>query len=81
MKVRDKNLAKNPNYYSDLGKLGGAAGVGTQKGFASSHDLAVEAGRKAGLRSKMGHKFIKETPKYRYYLKDGKQVRYRRTDV
>lgn len=46
IKARDKNLAKNPNFYSDIGRKGGKARV--PKGFAANRELARIAGAKGG---------------------------------
>jgi general stress protein YciG len=51
-KARNKNLEKNPNFYREIGAKGGKAGKGTLKGFAASSELAREAGRKGGLKSR-----------------------------
>ena len=44
------------DYFSNIGRKGGSAGRGPdyKGGFASSHELAVRAGRKGGLISKRG---------------------------
>ena len=50
-KCAAKNKAKyGDDFYSKIGAMGGRAGH--TGGFASSHELAVEAGRKGGSKSK-----------------------------
>lgn len=48
VKARDKNLAKDPDWYRKMGAIGGRALV--PKGFASDRGRAMEAGRKGGLK-------------------------------
>lgn len=48
LKAKLKNLEKDPDYYKHIGSKGGKAGIGSAKGFASSHELAVRAGSKGG---------------------------------
>lgn len=45
-----KNLAKNPNFYKEIGKIGGSRG--TTGGFYANRELAREAGRKGGKNRK-----------------------------
>lgn len=42
-KIRDKCLAKDPNYYSKIGVKGGKAAGGA---FSANHDLARQAANK-----------------------------------
>lgn len=58
-KARDKNLARDPNFYSNIGRIGGKNG--TTGGFAANRELAREAGRKGGKISKRGKKVAKPT--------------------
>ena len=46
MKAREKNLAKNPNFYKENGRLGGLKSRGG--GFAANPELARIAGAKGG---------------------------------
>lgn len=83
LKARDKNLAKNPNFYSDIGKLSHEGWVRNgrkPRGFAANPELAREAGRKAGRISKRGHKYIESRNGFDYYtlLKTGEVVKYAR---
>lgn len=73
-----KNLAKNPNFYADLGRIGGRAS--NTGGFAYDKELAKVAGTKGGMRSKRGHKFVKETELYIHYInqKTGDDVRFKK---
>lgn len=48
VKARDKNLAKDPDWYRKIGSVGGRACV--SKGFGTNPELAREAGRKGGLK-------------------------------
>lgn len=50
LKAKEKNLAKNPNWYADIGRKGGQK-TGIKKGFALS-GKASEAGKKGGQTSK-----------------------------
>lgn len=52
LKAVKKNLAKNPNFYRDIGKIGGRNGH--SGGFAANPELARTAGRKGGLKSRRG---------------------------
>lgn len=54
-KIREANLVKNPNYYKELGRLGGAI-RNPNKGFGTNRDLARTAGAKGGARGRGGHK-------------------------
>ena len=51
-KAAAKNLAKNPNYYREIGRIGGKNG--TTGGFAANHELARTAGAKGGRISRRG---------------------------
>lgn len=53
IKAKIANLKKNPNFYREIGKKGGSK-TGVLKGFALSHERAVEAGRKGGTISRRG---------------------------
>ena len=50
LKAAQKNLEKDPEFYSKIGKRGGQNGH--EKGFALNRKLAAQAGRKGGLISK-----------------------------
>jgi general stress protein YciG len=62
LKARDKNLAKNPNFYSDIGKIGARKYMEKPKeerrprGFAANPELARKAGAVGGKRSRRGSK-------------------------
>ena len=59
-KAKAKNLEKNPNFYSDLGKIGGKV-KGTLKGFAGmSPEKRSLAGKKGGSISRRGKAKIRE---------------------
>ena len=51
-KAAAKNLAKDPNFYANIGRKGGENGK--TGGFAANPKLAAEAGRKGGLVSRRG---------------------------
>lgn len=54
-KAAAKNIARNPNFYAEIGRKGGKttfADNGIPKGFAANPDLARIAGRKGGRISK-----------------------------
>jgi general stress protein YciG len=51
IKTRNKNLAKDPDFYIKMGRTGGLRKV--PKGFAKNHDLAVKAGKKGGSSKKV----------------------------
>ncbi len=64
IKARDKNLAKDPNFYKRIGARGGlASGEDYQKGdskaagFAANIELARIAGAKGGRKSRRGRIF------------------------
>lgn len=46
LKARDKNIARNPNFYREIGRKGGS--VSSKKGFALNPELARRAGAKGG---------------------------------
>lgn len=46
IKTRDKHLAINPNFYQEIGSIGGKAKV--PKGFAVNRELARTAGMLGG---------------------------------
>lgn len=50
LKARDKNLQNNPNFYKEIGAIGGKRG--TTGGFYANRELARTAGRKGGQISK-----------------------------
>lgn len=54
LKAKQKNLAKDPEYYKKLGRKGGSwtSKPGKPKGFAANRDLASQAGRIGGVRSR-----------------------------
>lgn len=56
MLAKAKNLAKNPNYYQELGRTGGKV-EGVKKGFAAmSPEKRRELGAKGGRISRKGKK-------------------------
>ena len=59
-KAAAKNLARDPDFYAKIGKIGGR--IGTTGGFAANRELARIAGQKGGRKSKRGplNKIIKE---------------------
>lgn len=57
LKAKAKNLEKNPNFYSDIGKKGGAK-IGVLKGFAANPELARIAGARGGRISKLNKKVV-----------------------
>ena len=55
LKAAATNKAKyGDNFYKETGRKGGKAFTTKPKGFACSHERAVEAGRKGGSISKRG---------------------------
>jgi len=50
LKAKEKNLAKDPNFYSKIGKIGGQNG--NTGGFAANPELARIAGAKGGRKSR-----------------------------
>ena len=52
MKAAATNLANNPNFYREIGRIGGRNGH--TDGFASNPALAIVAGAKGGRISKRG---------------------------
>lgn len=53
LKAARANLAKNPNFYRDIGRKGGSR-TGVLKGFALNPELAKAAGAKGGRISRRG---------------------------
>ena len=52
LKAAAKNLANNPNFYREIGKIGGSRGH--TGGFFANPELAKVAGAKGGRISKRG---------------------------
>ena len=80
-KARDTNLKRHgADFYKRIGAQGGlnGRGPGYKGGFASNHELAKKAGKKAGTISKRGYKFIRQEEGFREYLdkKTGKVVKF-----
>lgn len=50
IKTRDKNLAKDPDFYKKIGAVGGKKG--TTGGFYANRELARIAGARGGRKSK-----------------------------
>lgn len=59
LKAAQKNLAKNPNFYAEIGAKGGANG--NTGGFAANRELARIAGAKGGKISKRRPAVVVET--------------------
>jgi general stress protein YciG len=59
LKAAAKNLANNPNFYRDIGRIGGRNG--RTGGFAANPELAKIAGRKGGLKSRRNKAKVKES--------------------
>ena len=62
LKARDANLAKNPNFYREIGRKGGRNGNTGGFAYAAAHGLNwhVEAGRKGGTKSRRGPNQVKQ---------------------
>lgn len=54
LKARDRNLARDPDFYAKIGKKGGESG--RTGGFAANRELARIAGAKGGRKSRRGSK-------------------------
>ena len=52
LKAAAKNLARDPDFYAKIGRIGGRNG--TTGGFAANRELAQIAGQKGGRKSKRG---------------------------
>lgn len=52
LKCRDKNIAKDPNFYKNIGAIGGKNGH--TGGFAADRELARIAGARGGRISRRG---------------------------
>lgn len=52
LKAKEKNLQNNPNFYREIGRIGGMNGH--TGGFFANPQLAKEAGRKGGSISRRG---------------------------
>lgn len=66
LKARDKNLARNPNHYKEMGSKGGKALI--SKGFGRNPEKASKYGSQGGKRSRTGYRFIKEENGIMYYV-------------
>lgn len=53
-KAAAKNLAKDPNFYKEIGRKGGSAPTTKPKGFAANPELARISGQKGGKISRRG---------------------------
>ena len=51
-KAAAKNLARDPDFYAKIGRIGGRNG--TTGGFAANRELARIAGQKGGRKSRRG---------------------------
>lgn len=60
IKARDRNLAKDPNFYNKIGTKGGRNGH--TGGFAANPELARLAGAKGGRISRRTKKVVSNTP-------------------
>lgn len=58
-KARDKNLARDPDFYKKIGKIGGKRGH--TGGFYANRELARIAGKKGGAASRKRRKVVQET--------------------
>ena len=60
MKAKEKNLAKDPNYYVNLGRKGGKVSRGGGFQYSKKHglDWHIEAGRRGGQNGKRGPKVV-----------------------
>lgn len=69
-----KILAKNPNHFKEAGKIGGQHGVGHSYGHGKASP--VENGRRGGLNSIRGFKYLGTFPDGRHYQRrtDGEIV-------
>jgi general stress protein YciG len=78
LKARDKNLARDADFYKRIGALGGPA-TNPNKGFGSDRQRAAEAGRKAGKLSKIGYKYLYTKRGFNYYERKstGEKVSFR----
>jgi len=74
--ARDKLLARDPDYYSKIGTIGGKLGV--KENLAENPDFAAKIGSQGGKRSKRGYKFIKETRYSWIYrrLSSGEEIKF-----
>lgn len=50
-KSRDKNLARDPDFYRKIGRIGGSKKTDKPKGFAADHERARIAGARGGRKS------------------------------
>lgn len=48
IKAKEKNIAKDPDYYKKMGSMGGRAIHHFPRGFAANNELAMVAGAKGG---------------------------------
>jgi len=72
-KARDKNLAKDPDFYRKLGQRGGRKSRGG--GFAANPELARIAGAKGGRISRRGKPKQPELPKETWFKSMGRKLR------
>lgn len=58
LKAAQKNLERDPDFYKRIGHKGGTAFSDKLKGFATNPQLAKEVGRKIGVRTRRGFKWL-----------------------
>ena len=58
LKAAKTNLKREPGFYSRIGRIGGSAPTTKLKGFAADPKLAKEVGRRIGLRTRRGYKWL-----------------------
>ena len=63
LKAAKKNMEKDPDFYKKIGRKGGTAVSDKPKGFAANPKLAQEVGRRIGLRTRRGFKWLGDVDK------------------
>lgn len=74
LRASEKNKARNPKFYEEIGAMGGKLSEKTY--LRNNRDVAVAFGKKGGSSSKKGHKLIRQDNYWRYYTETatGKEV-------
>ena len=67
LKAAAKNKKNNPNFYAEIGAIGGSKPTTKPKGFAANPELARIAGQKGGKASRRPKKVEQPEPKKSFW--------------
>ena len=72
IKAARANLDRDPDFYKKIGHMGGSAFSDKPKGFANNPQLAKEVGRRIGLRTRKGYKWLGDVDEWHGRYKNKK---------